>query len=179
MIGFSRHLVRFCNPAVRRQPNIRFMCENKLQRPEGVGSKKGSSREDPVKGKGPVSWKGVLVVGGVVGACVGTYQYLKEQKKAQLEKDRKKEIGKSMIGGPFNLIDYDGNPKTNTDFLGKWILLYFGFTHCPDVCPDEMEKMALVYDNLKAEKKSGSKFVGDVVPVFITVDPERDSVRIF
>ena len=116
-----------------------------------------------------------MVTGGCLGAVIGTYLYVKKLKTAEIEADRKREIGKSKIGGPFNLIDQDGNPKSNKDFLGKWALIYFGFTHCPDVCPDEMEKMAEIYDSLK-ESTQKEKYVGDVVPLFITVDSERDSV---
>lgn len=116
-----------------------------------------------------------MVTGGCLGAVIGTYLYVKKLKTAEIEADRKREIGKSKIGGPFNLIDQDGNPKSNKDFLGKWALIYFGFTHCPDVCPDEMEKMAEIYDSLR-ESTQKEKYVGDVVPLFITVDSERDSV---
>ena len=116
-----------------------------------------------------------MVTGGCLGAVIGTYLYVKKLKTAELEADRKREIGKSKIGGPFNLIDQDGNPKSNKDFLGKWALIYFGFTHCPDVCPDEMEKMAEIYDSLRDSAKK-EKYVGEVVPLFITVDSERDSV---
>jgi protein SCO1/2 len=46
-----------------------------------------------------------------------------------------------MVGGPFLLLNQDGKPFSDRDLLGKWALLYFGFTSCPDICPDELDKM--------------------------------------
>ena len=68
------------------------------------------------------------------------------------EKAKKKSIGKIALGGPFSLTDHNGKAVTDEDFHGKWILLYFGFTHCPDICPDELEKMATAVDLIGTKK---------------------------
>src|SRR3954462_13115802 len=72
------------------------------------------------------------------------------------------------IGGSFALTDQNGTRRTEADFRGKLMLVYFGFTHCPDVCPTDLMQMALAVDQLGQ--------VGEMVqPVFITVDPGRDT----
>ena len=58
--------------------------------------------------------------------------------------------GNASIGGPFDLLNQDGKPFTDKDLLGKFALVYFGFTHCPDICPDELEKMASALNGLGA-----------------------------
>jgi protein SCO1/2 len=76
--------------------------------------------------------------------------------------------GKALIGGPFALIDQTGKAVTDRDFRGKYMLVFFGFTHCPDICPAELQVMAASLDELGAK-------ADEVVPIFITLDPERDT----
>lgn len=73
----------------------------------------------------------------------------------------------AAIGGPFALTDQDGHRVTDKDFAGRFMLIYFGYTFCPDVCPTELNAMALALDRLGTRVR--------VVPVFITVDPARDT----
>ena len=77
----------------------------------------------------------------------------------------------SKIRGKFMLVDQDGNLVTETDMQGKYQMLYFGYTYCPDVCPSSLQVMSL------ALKKLGDK-ADRIQPYFITVDPERDTVDI-
>ena len=72
------------------------------------------------------------------------------------------------IGGPFALTDQTGTRRTDADFRGKVLLVYFGFTYCPDICPTDLQQMGTAVDRLGP--------AGELVqPVFITVDPERDT----
>jgi protein SCO1/2 len=76
--------------------------------------------------------------------------------------------GTALIGGPFSLVGTDGKPVTERDFRGRYMLIFFGFTHCPDICPAELQVIAQALDQLGDKAKR-------VVPIFITLDPERDT----
>ena len=76
--------------------------------------------------------------------------------------------GTALIGGPFTLVDQTGKTVTDQDFRGRYMLAFFGFTHCPDICPAELQVMSAALDEL------GPK-ADDVVPVLITLDPARDT----
>jgi cytochrome oxidase Cu insertion factor (SCO1/SenC/PrrC family) len=74
------------------------------------------------------------------------------------------------VGGPFELTDQTGQLRTNSDFRGKLMLVYFGFTYCPDVCPTDLQAIGLALDKLGSDAER-------VQPLFITVDPERDTAE--
>ena len=77
----------------------------------------------------------------------------------------------STLGGAFALIDQDGKPVTDKDFAGKYRLMYFGYTFCPDVCPTDVARIAR---GLKAYEAARPARGARVQPIFITVDPGRD-----
>ncbi|KAF9530998.1 SCO1/SenC-domain-containing protein [Crepidotus variabilis] len=108
-----------------------------------------------------------------VVAGIGLAFYFRNEK-TRLEEEREKErsaksYGRPQVGGPFSLTTHGNKSFTQDDLLGKWSLVYFGFTNCPDICPAEMDKMTEVIN-------SAQKYHGDIfLPVFISVDPARDS----
>ena len=59
-------------------------------------------------------------------------------------------LGRPVVGGPFSLYDHTGKPVSDKDFRGKYMLIYFGFTNCPDICPTELNKMASIMNTLGA-----------------------------
>ena len=71
------------------------------------------------------------------------------------------------IGGPFSLVDGDGRAVTNASFAGKWMLVYFGYTHCPDVCPTTLDAISQTLKALGPDR--------NIRALFITLDPERDT----
>ncbi|XP_002982593.2 protein SCO1 homolog 1, mitochondrial [Selaginella moellendorffii] len=151
---------------------------------EGVEGEetKQAKTEAPVSGeakvvrRNPVSWLSFFLLVATAAALLFVFE--REKKKA-LDAIRNKEmdvkygpsVGKAAIGGPFKLVNHEGKTVTEKDFLGNWTLMYFGFTSCPDICPDELQKMVQAIDAV--DKKSGLK----IAPLFVSVDPERDSVE--
>ncbi|KAK0074629.1 hypothetical protein PV325_008008, partial [Microctonus aethiopoides] len=96
-----------------------------------------------------------------------------QKKDLQLHRERGRAIGdEPRNSGKFELIDSKGEIVKSDDFLGQWVMLYFGVTHCPDICPGEVEKMIVGVDEY--EKKQNVK----VQPIFISVDPDRDTPKV-
>ena len=80
-------------------------------------------------------------------------------------------IGIAQVGGPFNLVNQDGKRVTEKDFRGTYMLVFFGYTYCPDVCPTTLQVMTAALDAMGAKAAS-------IQPIFVTIDPERDTPEI-
>lgn len=78
----------------------------------------------------------------------------------------------ARVGGPFALTDQNGRTVHDTDFAGKYRIVYFGYTHCPDVCPNDLANIGAAMRRLEKEAPA---LAARLQPIFITVDPERDT----
>jgi cytochrome oxidase Cu insertion factor (SCO1/SenC/PrrC family) len=106
---------------------------------------------------------GLLLAGA---GCFSRAQTPEETSAARLMDDLMWNRG--PIGGPFALIDHTGKLRTDQDFRGELLLIYFGYSYCPDVCPTDLQQIGLAVDGLGAKAEA-------VQPLFITLDPERDT----
>lgn len=80
-------------------------------------------------------------------------------------------LGEAFVGGPFTMVSHRGETVTEKSFLGKPMLMFFGFTFCPDVCPTELQVMAAALEELGDKGK-------DIQPIFVSIDPERDTPEV-
>lgn len=139
--------------------------------PSGAGANATPPGAAPtLAAKGPVSWASLLLTAATLLGLVVYYRTSRARQLAESQ-SRVESVGTPLLGGPWSLVDSTGRPFTSGDLLGRYVLLYFGFTYCPDICPSELQKMAAVVRAL--EKKPALK--GRVAPVFISVDPARDT----
>jgi len=111
-----------------------------------------------------------LVLAVITAAAAAGGLYIWRAGDAARDVSQSRTTGRALIGGPFALTDHTGKPRTNKDLLGKYAIISFGFTHCPDVCPTTVQTIS---EALEALGPAADK----VQPVFITVDPERDTVK--
>ena len=85
------------------------------------------------------------------------------------QNDRMQQV--AAVGGPFSLIDGDGKRVTEADYKGRWLMVFFGYTFCPDACPTALSAMAAAMDRMGQD-------ADQVQPIFIAVDPERDTPQV-
>ncbi|XP_078446917.1 electron transport SCO1/SenC family protein [Wolffia australiana] len=170
---FNRQLA---SSTVEKGPAVIQKSGEVASKPSGNGeSNQGGPTGKPVRG-GPVSWASLLLLILTGGGIVLYYdrekkKHIEELKASSVAPKQGPSVGTAAIGGAFTLVDQNGKQVTDKDFLGKWTLIYFGFTHCPDICPDELQKLAAAVDKIKSVAGI------EIVPVFISVDPERDTVE--
>lgn len=100
-----------------------------------------------------------------LAAGIGSYAWMSQRL------ERQQGSGVALVGGPFTMTDQNGRRVTEKDFLGKHMLVFFGYTYCPDICPTELQVMMAALDQLgeQAEK---------VQPVFVSIDPARDTPEV-
>ena len=123
--------------------------------------------------KPPLGWAGL---GVILAAGSGLIWYVRQVKEETVEEQKRrdtKRIGKPSIGGPFTLVNTKGEEVTEQDFIGKWVLVYFGFCNCPDICPDQLDKITEVVNRVNS-----TPHIPNIQPVYITVDPLRDTPQI-
>ncbi|KAF4444042.1 putative SCO1 protein precursor [Fusarium austroafricanum] len=120
---------------------------------------------------GPFSWKAGILFVGTCGLLVWYFEFEKARMQRKRIAEAAKGVGRPKVGGTFELIDQDGKPFTSEMMKGKHSLVYFGFTRCPDICPEELDKMATMLDMVE------EKAPGALLPIFITCDPARDTPK--
>lgn len=136
--------------------------------------REGQERRKPRKSHITKPW---LALGAVTvfGAAVAKlYAHLKEEQMQSNAQVHTTSVGKAKIGGDFELVDSKGRPVSSKDFRGQYMLIYFGFTKCPDICPTELHKMGDALAKVEAEAPRDVR-KQRVQPLFITVDPRRDT----
>jgi len=107
---------------------------------------------------------GLVIIASML--CCGSAAAAEQPSAAQMMDDLM--YGRGRVGGPFTLTDQTGKQRSDTDFRGKLMIVYFGYTYCPDVCPTDLMAITQALDALGPAAEG-------VQPVFITIDPERDT----
>lgn len=107
---------------------------------------------------------GLIVLAAALGLAAYTFMTAsQEQPVAQQNED-------IPIGGPFEMVDHTGKTVSDETYRGKFMLIYFGFTYCPDICPTELQVVSSALNGLSENELNALQ------PLFVTVDPERDTV---
>ncbi|MBO9581020.1 MAG: SCO family protein [Sphingobium sp.] len=119
-----------------------------------------------VMNKAPVMSKALVAVSLLLSACSGGSQ------QPRTDATEQGDLVGARIGGPFTLTDQNGREVKWSDFAGKYRIVYFGYTWCPDVCPLDLSRIVA---GLKLLEKSDPAKAAEIQPIFITVDPERDT----
>lgn len=109
-----------------------------------------------------------LAIGGLIAGALLALAYVSLSPHRMPPGGTSVQTGKALVGGPFTLTDQTGKRVTEKDFLGKYMLVFFGFTHCPDICPSALQVMSAALEKLGDKAR-------DITPVFVSLDAERDT----
>jgi cytochrome oxidase Cu insertion factor (SCO1/SenC/PrrC family) len=101
----------------------------------------------------------------LLAAGIGGYAWMSQRLAGQTGS------GEALVGGPFAMTDQNGQRVTEKDFLGRHMLVFFGYTYCPDICPTELQVMMAALDSMGPEAEK-------VQPIFVSVDPARDTPEV-
>jgi protein SCO1/2 len=121
-----------------------------------------------IEGRTPMPRRPVLIFAAIIlliAAGFGSYAYMNRALHQQ------QGSGVALVGGPFSLVDQDGRRVTEKNFLGKYMLVFFGYTYCPDICPTELQVMSAALDQLGPEADR-------IQPIFVSIDPARDTPEV-
>eukprot|EP00291_Cryptomonas_curvata_P002149 CAMPEP_0172194992 /NCGR_PEP_ID=MMETSP1050-20130122/25927_1 /TAXON_ID=233186 /ORGANISM="Cryptomonas curvata, Strain CCAP979/52" /LENGTH=265 /DNA_ID=CAMNT_0012870939 /DNA_START=9 /DNA_END=806 /DNA_ORIENTATION=- len=165
--AFFRTTRRILLPSCATSSSVSNACS--LRALSSPASPSGQQTEDDGN-RGPSPSTLVMIALGAcaVGAYVNIRNYRESEDAASVTVG--KSIGKPVLGGPFQLVDHNKKAVSESDFKGRWLFIYFGFTYCPDICPNELMRMKEVLSLLDSNSSLNPK----VEPIFITIDPARD-----
>ena len=110
----------------------------------------------------------VLAASGLLAGALAAFLIFSPASHTTTSSEAPVVSGKALVGGPFSLTDMTGKRVTDQDFLGHPMLVFFGYTHCPDICPSGLQVISAALDKLGPKGQN-------VTPVFITLDGERDT----
>lgn len=106
-----------------------------------------SSYSQKTSARGPVTFLS-LGITAVIGGAILIYYNIEKETKIKRTTSEVITTGKAVLGGPYVLVDQDGRAVTDASFKGRYCLLYFGFSYCPDICPSELVKIGKIMDML-------------------------------
>lgn len=113
----------------------------------GSGPSTAAADAAPAGARGPISWATLALV-TVGGASAVAYYNIAKGRKQVTGQGKVEGYGQPLLGGPWSMVDGKGVPITSGSFPGQYLLLYFGFTFCPDICPNELVKMSKVVEHI-------------------------------
>ncbi|CAG9311433.1 unnamed protein product [Blepharisma stoltei] len=140
-----------------------------ISRAFSIDPKQDNQKENNEQNDQPKSYKGLMFMGGLLGiaSSILLQKYIPASK--EVDKPKTRVASENKIGGPWKMIDSQGKQVTDQDFRGSYVIYYFGFTRCPDICPTSLKKLSSAMNILK------EKGINDIKYLFVSLDAERDT----